>query len=105
MVMKSPFELVTKSDYPIVMKDVRIAELKAKLSEYLRRVRRGESVTVMDRDTPIAVIRPYPREAGQLTVRSPSARAPKPSQVELPPPLPIQTDIVEVLLAERQDEP
>ena len=37
---------------------VRIAELKARLSEYLRAVRRGETIAVMDRDTPVAQIVP-----------------------------------------------
>jgi antitoxin (DNA-binding transcriptional repressor) of toxin-antitoxin stability system len=37
----------------MVMKQARIAELKARLSEYLRSVRRGETVTILDRDTPL----------------------------------------------------
>ena len=36
------------------MKEVRIAELKARLSEYLRAVRRGETIAVLDRETPVA---------------------------------------------------
>ena len=40
------------------MSDVRIADLKARLSEHLRSVRNGGSVTVLDRDTPIARIIP-----------------------------------------------
>jgi prevent-host-death family protein len=40
------------------MSDVRIAELKAHLSEHLRSVRNGGTVTVLDRDTPIARIVP-----------------------------------------------
>jgi antitoxin (DNA-binding transcriptional repressor) of toxin-antitoxin stability system len=36
------------------MSDVRIADLKARLSEHLRYVRNGEKMTVLDRDTPIA---------------------------------------------------
>jgi prevent-host-death family protein len=34
------------------MKRVRTAELKAKLSKYLREVRRGHSLTVLNRGTP-----------------------------------------------------
>lgn len=86
------------------MKRVRIAELKAKLSEYLRAVRRGESVTVMDRETPIAVINPVDRGPGGLSIRATSSTTGKPSDVELPPPLPLDTDIVELLLADRQSE-
>ena len=41
------------------MSDVRIADLKARLSEHLRAVRNGGIVTVFDRDTPVARIVPY----------------------------------------------
>ena len=41
------------------MSDVRIAELKARLSEHLRSVRNGSTLTVLDRDTPVARIVPY----------------------------------------------
>lgn len=41
---------MTISSYNLVMKEVRIAELKAKLSEHLRAVRRGHTITVFDRD-------------------------------------------------------
>jgi len=39
------------------MKQVRIAELKARLSEYLRAVRRGETIAVLDRETLRDVVR------------------------------------------------
>ena len=41
------------------MSDVRIADLKARLSEHLRTVRNGGTVTVLDRDTPVARIIPF----------------------------------------------
>jgi prevent-host-death family protein len=41
------------------MSDVRIADLKARLSEHLRSVRNGGTVTVLDRDTPVARIIPF----------------------------------------------
>jgi prevent-host-death family protein len=41
------------------MKSVKIAELKNKLSGYLREVRQGEEILIQDRDTPIARIIPY----------------------------------------------
>ena len=54
------------------MKQVRIAELKARLSEYLRAVRRGETIAVLDRETPIAPQarhrRPAPRGTPELPV-------------------------------------
>ena len=36
------------------MKSVGIAELKARLSEHLKSVRRGRTLTVLDRETPVA---------------------------------------------------
>jgi prevent-host-death family protein len=40
------------------VKNARISELRDSLSEYLARVRKGETVIVYDRDTPIARIEP-----------------------------------------------
>jgi antitoxin (DNA-binding transcriptional repressor) of toxin-antitoxin stability system len=44
--------------YEIAMKSVNVAELKNRLSHYLRRVRRGETILVRDRDRVIARIDP-----------------------------------------------
>ncbi|MGH8566634.1 MAG: type II toxin-antitoxin system Phd/YefM family antitoxin, partial [Gammaproteobacteria bacterium] len=49
---------VTNSSHTMTMKQVRIAELKARLSEYLRVVRRGETIAILDRETPVAQIVP-----------------------------------------------
>lgn len=84
------------------MTTVRIADLKSRLSEYLRMVRSGRTLTVLDRDTPIARILPYEENGASLKVRSPLPSAPKLSQVSLPPPLRLQKDIVTLLLEERQ---
>jgi prevent-host-death family protein len=46
-----------------LMTEVNIAELKAHLSEHLRRVRRGGSVLVLDRQTPVARIVPVDEPA------------------------------------------
>ena len=43
------------------MRSITIAKLKATLSAELRRVREGESVTVLDRTTPVAVLAPVPQ--------------------------------------------
>ena len=43
----------------LAMKRAGVAELKARLSQYLARVRRGDTVVVYDRDTPIARLVPY----------------------------------------------
>ena len=42
------------------MHSITIAKLKATLSAELRRVRAGESITVLDRTTPVAVLSPIP---------------------------------------------
>lgn len=86
------------------MRTARVAELKARLSEYLRAVRRGESVTVLDRDTPIARIVPYGRPGTALQVRRPPAGSAGLHAVRLPPPLRVKTDVVALLLEERQGE-
>jgi prevent-host-death family protein len=86
----------------MVMKKVKIAALKARLSEHLRQVRRGEAYTVMDRETPIARLVPYGAEAESLRVRKPLRRVPSLQDVALPPPLQIDIDAVDLLLEERQ---
>jgi prevent-host-death family protein len=88
----------------MAMRRARVAELKARLSEYLRAVRRGESVTVLDRDTPIARIVPYGRPGTMLQVRRPPPGSKGLQAVPLPPPLRVKTDIVALLLEERQGE-
>jgi prevent-host-death family protein len=83
------------------MKQVRIAELKSRLSEHLRAVRRGETIAVLDRETPVARIVPV-REGTTLTIRRPSAGAPPPNRVPLPKALGLEIDVVDLLLEERQ---
>lgn len=94
--------IMTIKHYHIVMKKaVRVAELKSRLSEYLRRVRRGETVTVLDRDTPIARLIPLAPGPGGIAVRRPAPGAPKPGAVPLPPPLRLKADVLDLLAAER----
>ncbi len=83
------------------MKEVRIAELKSRLSEYLRAVRHGETISVLDRETPIAQIVPV-RERVALRIRTPAPGTPPPNRVRLPKPLTLNVDIVDLLLEERQ---
>ncbi|HQO01109.1 MAG TPA: hypothetical protein PLI62_02485 [Spirochaetota bacterium] len=52
------------------MKTVNISTLKAKLSATLKMVRAGYSLVILDRDVPVAELRPY-REKHPLTVREP----------------------------------
>jgi prevent-host-death family protein len=83
------------------MKHVRIAELKARLSEYLRAVRAGETISVLDRDTPVAQIVPV-RARSALRIRKPPLGTPPPSRVPLPKPTKRHVDVVQLLLEERQ---
>ena len=92
---------MTTSGHNEVMKTVRIAELKARLSEYLRAVRRGETIAVLDRETRVAEIVPV-RATNTLRVCKPIAGAPAPNRVPLPKPTTSKIDVVEVLLETRQ---
>ena len=85
----------------MVMKQVGIAELKARLSEHIRAVRRGESIAVLDRETLVAHIVPV-RQRVALRVRKPAPGTPPPNRVRLPKPLKLNVDIVDLLLEERQ---
>lgn len=78
------------------MKAIGIADLKAHLSEHLRWVRKGRTLTVLDRATPVARIVPFTTEA--LEVRR-ARRHPK--DLALPPPPDTPTDSVKVLLEDR----
>jgi prevent-host-death family protein len=77
---------------------VKVAELKARLSDYLRSARRGHPVIVCDRDTPIARLVPYETRT-DLVVRE-SLRPLH--EVRLPPPLNRSVDSLAALLKERQ---
>jgi prevent-host-death family protein len=88
------------------MKKARIAELKNRLSYYLRFVRRGQPVVVYDRDRPIARIDPIggPGAAGAGEalghLRPPSAPLPRGwlQARRLSP-----ANLVDALLAERRE--
>jgi prevent-host-death family protein len=84
-------------DHNEVMSGVGIAELKAHLSEHLRRVRRGRTVTVLDRTTPIAQIVPYDAKVALETRRA----SRKPGDLSLPEPGGATTDSLSVLLSDR----
>jgi prevent-host-death family protein len=82
-------------------KRVGLAELKARLSHYLRAVREGERITVLDRDRPVARLVPF--ESGDaLVIRRPAPDAGRPGDLRFPPPSqPIETDVVALLLEDR----
>jgi prevent-host-death family protein len=48
------------------MKEAMVSELKAQLSKYLARVRKGETVIVRDRKIPVAKLTPYEKEGATL---------------------------------------
>jgi prevent-host-death family protein len=50
------------------MSEVKIAELKARLSAYLAEVRRGETVVVYDRSTPVARLVPFEKEPDDIVI-------------------------------------
>ena len=88
----------------MTMSTVRIADLKSRLSAHLRKVRAGRTLTVLDRDTPIARIVPWQSGDVSLRIRPPLSGAPKLQRVALPPPLRIHGDIVKLLKEERQSD-
>lgn len=79
------------------MSDIGIAELKAHLSEHLRAVRNGASLTVLDRNTPIARIVPYLTQP--LEVRRATRRL---RELKLPSKLAKRTDSVALLIEDRR---
>jgi antitoxin (DNA-binding transcriptional repressor) of toxin-antitoxin stability system len=85
----------------MVMKQVRIADLKARLSEHLRAVRGGETIAVLDRDTPVAHLVPI-RSQSALRVRKPAPGTPPPNRVRVPKAAKLNVDVVQLLLEERQ---
>jgi prevent-host-death family protein len=82
------------------MKNARVSELKAHLSAYLAKVRKGETVIVCDRSTPIARLVPYESDPPGLTILAPSQPRSELLKVKaVRPKRPI--DIVEVLREDR----
>ena len=79
------------------MSKVGIAELKAHLSEHLRSVRNGGTLTVLDRDTPIARIIPYAIQP--LEIRKAKRRL---RDLKLPPKPAKRTDSVALLVEDRR---
>ena len=87
------------------MTRVMVARLKAGLSSYLRKVKRGGEVVVYDRETPVARIIPYTDASrqGGLIIRA-ARQGVRLQDVRLPPPLPMGHNIVQMLIDERQQE-
>lgn len=92
------------SDYVVTMsrKSVGVAEFKAKLSEYLRAVRKGRELTIHDRDQPVARVVPYAAAAGRLQVREPTRVYGSLGEIPMPPPVKLSVDPVALLLEDRR---
>jgi len=76
----------------------------SRLSEHFRKVGAGRTLTVLERNTPIARIVPWKEGDASFASRPPLPDAPPLRSVKLPPPLSLRGDIVTVLLEERQRE-
>lgn len=87
----------------MVMKQVGVAELKSRLSEFLRVVQGGESIAVLDRNRAVAHIVPI-RERSGLRIRKPAPDSPRPNKVSLPKSSAQKIDVVGMLLEERQNQ-
>ena len=94
---------MTIYDYHMTMNEdeVGIADLKARLSEFLRLVRKGHAVTVLDRGRPVARIVPYEREV-RLQVRRAAGKYERLADIPLPEPVDLDFDVLDVLREERQ---
>jgi prevent-host-death family protein len=84
----------------MAMKRANVSELKARLSSYLAAVRRGETVVVCDRQTPVARIVPYadePDTVSLIPATRPASdwRRIKPVRLKRP------VDVVELLREDR----
>lgn len=88
---------MTSCGYNVVMKTVRIAELKSRLSQHLKSVRKGRTLTVLDRDTPVARIIPYAAEPIEVRRATRGLR-----DLKLPPAPASPTDSLAVLLDDRR---
>jgi prevent-host-death family protein len=81
--------------YYSLMETITISNFKATISEQLRKVRRGQSILISDRETPVALVSPVTAEP-RIVVREPKAKY-APAR-PLPP---IDHDPLEYLLEER----
>ena len=97
---------ITRSGQNADMKKVRVTELKARLSHFLRLVRKGQTITVYDRDKPVAEIVPVRTKRQRLTFTEPAPGSPKWFEIPLPPPLPpeVARACMEEFYRDREEE-
>jgi antitoxin (DNA-binding transcriptional repressor) of toxin-antitoxin stability system len=77
--------------------------LRQSLSKHLRNVRRGQSLAILDRKTPIAQIVPFPQDGFSLPARRPLEGSTPPNKLRWPGPVKLHHDPVAMLLAERAE--
>jgi prevent-host-death family protein len=86
------------------MERVTVAELKSRLSHYLREVREGKSFTVVSRDIPVATLGPVELDDwDDLDVIPPDPRAPGLFEPVLGHPPAGLPDAAELIRADRDD--
>jgi prevent-host-death family protein len=74
------------------MATVGVAQLRQNLSEYLRRVERGERLVVTDRNRPVAELGPPPAKGDALDRLIAEGRVSRPLRHGLPQPLKLDGD-------------
>jgi len=77
------------------METITISAFKARISEELRKVRKGSSIIIADRETPVALVSPIESESALKIRRAKSTFDPP------PPPEAIAHDPLEYLFADR----
>jgi prevent-host-death family protein len=86
------------------METVSVAQLKARLSEYLRRVEAGERFLILNRRAAVGVLVPFDAEEDDLVIRQPEPGTPTLGELDFGPPLDLGFDVVDLLLEDRQDQ-
>jgi prevent-host-death family protein len=92
------------------MREVSVTDLKNRLSRWLRLVKQGETLVVVERSLPIAQIVAVERQPGsddvlleKLIAAGTVTRARRPAKSRrLPKPVPCQGDAVQALIEERE---
>jgi prevent-host-death family protein len=95
------------------MRSVNVAELKNRLSKYLRFARGGEEVVIRDRNLPVAKLVPFPAEdadeqelilVASGDMRLPQARLDVDELLKIPTGRVAGNKAVQALLADREEE-
>ncbi|HEX7881054.1 MAG TPA: type II toxin-antitoxin system prevent-host-death family antitoxin [Candidatus Eisenbacteria bacterium] len=85
-----------------MIKSVKIAPLRARFSEFLRRVRSGEEFIVMDRDRPVARLVPIEPDDDDLVVTPGAGAYARMGDMPLPDAVQLSEDPVRYLLEDRE---